>query len=142
MGLDLSSDSSSVVKAVGITNQWETTVCWNDRTGRVYHNAIVSDDARNAVVADAIIGKNSSEGDGKDCLGSRTGLRRHEGPMADRQRSRTPKGSHGFVGSPARVDRAKSHVQAIRRIREIPLEFGNVVYQPSDLRAGEHPSST
>ena len=32
------------------------------------------DDARTAAVADAIIGKNSLEGDGKDCLGSRTGL--------------------------------------------------------------------
>ena len=86
LGLDLSSDPSSVVNAVGITNQWETTVAWNDRTGRAYHNAIVWDDARTTVVVDAIIGKNSLEGDGKDCLRSRTGLSRHEGPMADRQR--------------------------------------------------------
>ena len=74
LGLDLSSDPSSVVKAVGITNQWETTVAWNNRTGRAYHNAIVWVDARAAVVADAITGENSSEGDGKDCLRSRTGL--------------------------------------------------------------------
>ena len=87
LGLDLTSDPSSVVKAVGITNKWETTVAWNDQTGRAYHNAIVWDDTRTAVLADAIIGKNFSEADGKDCLRSRKGLCRNEDLMAYRQRS-------------------------------------------------------
>lgn len=89
-GLDLTSDlasshgsstESSLIKAVGITNQRETTVCWNDRTGRLYYNAIVWDDTRTAAVADTIMAENSSSekqeaaGQGaKDCLRSKTGL--------------------------------------------------------------------
>ena len=86
-GLDLSSDISSsssstdekkaqpsLVKAVGITNQRETTVCWNDRTGRLYYNAIVWDDTRTAATADTIMGENSSAGEPKDALRSKTGL--------------------------------------------------------------------
>ena len=39
--------------AVGITNQRETTVVWNRRTGRPYGNAIVWQDTRTAdLVAD------------------------------------------------------------------------------------------
>ncbi len=34
--------------AVGITNQRETTVVWNRKTGRAYHNAIVWQDTRTA----------------------------------------------------------------------------------------------
>ncbi|KAL3823798.1 hypothetical protein ACHAXA_011585 [Cyclostephanos tholiformis] len=80
MGLDLSSsgggeDSNNVrIEAVGITNQRETTVCWNDRTGRLYYNAIVWDDARTASVAETIISENSNTSGGKDALRERTGL--------------------------------------------------------------------
>lgn len=88
-GLDLTSDlvsrgssgstatSGSLIKSVGITNQRETTVCWNDRTGRLYYNAIVWDDTRTAAVADTIMAENSSsEKDQKaiDVLRSKTGL--------------------------------------------------------------------
>jgi glycerol kinase len=37
--------------AVGITNQRETTVVWNRRTGRPYHNAIVWQDTRTDAIA-------------------------------------------------------------------------------------------
>mmetsp|Transcript_10908 Transcript_10908/g.23651 ORF Transcript_10908/g.23651 Transcript_10908/m.23651 type:complete len:602 (-) Transcript_10908:162-1967(-) len=78
-GLDLASDGahSSLIKAVGITNQRETTVGWNDRTGRLYYNAIVWDDARTGAEADAIMSENSSpdmQGEAIDALRSKTGL--------------------------------------------------------------------
>ena len=38
--------TSSDIAAVGITNQRETTVAWNKRTGRPYYNALVWQDTR------------------------------------------------------------------------------------------------
>ncbi|MDE2615275.1 MAG: glycerol kinase, partial [Burkholderiales bacterium] len=38
--------SARELKAIGITNQRETTVVWNRRTGRAIHNAIVWQDRR------------------------------------------------------------------------------------------------
>ena len=38
--------TAAQVKAIGITNQRETTVVWNRRTGRAIHNAIVWQDRR------------------------------------------------------------------------------------------------
>ena len=75
-GLDLSSDSNStIVKAVGITNQRETTVAWNDRSGRVYHHAIVWDDTRTAATASTIMKENEqSNVEPQDVLRSKTGL--------------------------------------------------------------------
>ena len=40
--------------AVGITNQRETTVVWDRRTGRPYHNAIVWQDTRTDRIAAAL----------------------------------------------------------------------------------------
>src|SRR5690349_25038484 len=40
--------------AVGITNQRETTVVWNRRTGRPYYNAIVWQDTRTDRIASAL----------------------------------------------------------------------------------------
>lgn len=40
--------------AIGITNQRETTVVWNRRTGRPYHNAIVWQDTRTDRIATAL----------------------------------------------------------------------------------------
>ena len=40
--------------ALGITNQRETTVVWNRRTGRPYHNAIVWQDTRTDRIATAL----------------------------------------------------------------------------------------
>jgi glycerol kinase len=89
LGLDLTrSDSgggsgSVSIKTIGITNQRETTICWNDKTGIVYYNAIVWDDTRTASVADTIISENSSSSDEKKkndnnnnkyILSSKTGL--------------------------------------------------------------------
>jgi len=42
---------ASDLAAVGITNQRETTVVWNRRTGRPYHNAIVWQDTRTDTIA-------------------------------------------------------------------------------------------
>jgi len=57
------------IAAIGITNQRETTLAWNRKTGMPYYNAIVWDDARTAHIA-MEIGK---DGD-KDCLRAATGL--------------------------------------------------------------------
>jgi glycerol kinase len=75
-GLDLSTHSNNaIVKAVGITNQRETTLAWNHRTGRIYYNAIVWDDTRTAATADTIMKENKqSNVDPKDVLRSKTGL--------------------------------------------------------------------
>src|SRR5688572_5457013 len=40
--------------AIGITNQRETTVVWDPRTGRPWHHAIVWQDTRTAPLADGI----------------------------------------------------------------------------------------
>ena len=50
------------VKAIGITNQRETTVAWNNKTGEVLHNAIVWHDARTKQVVDDIIALHPDKG--------------------------------------------------------------------------------
>lgn len=42
------------VKAIGITNQRETLIAWNSRTGMPYYNAIVWDDLRTTTIAQQI----------------------------------------------------------------------------------------
>ena len=42
------------IVAVGVTNQRETTVVWNKRTGRPYYNAIVWQDTRTKEICDAL----------------------------------------------------------------------------------------
>ncbi len=46
--------SASDLAAVGITNQRETTVVWDKRTGRPYYNAIVWQDTRTDRIASAL----------------------------------------------------------------------------------------
>jgi glycerol kinase len=46
--------SASDLAALGITNQRETTVVWNRRTGRPYYNAIVWQDTRTDRIASAL----------------------------------------------------------------------------------------
>jgi glycerol kinase len=46
--------SSEDIVALGITNQRETTVVWNRRTGRPYYNAIVWQDTRTDRIASAL----------------------------------------------------------------------------------------
>lgn len=46
--------SSDDLVALGITNQRETTVVWNKRTGRPYYNAIVWQDTRTDRIASAL----------------------------------------------------------------------------------------
>lgn len=57
------------VAAVGITNQRETTVVWDKRTGRPYYNAIVWQDTRTKSICDEL----SSNG-GQDRFRPRVGL--------------------------------------------------------------------
>ena len=46
--------SANDVAAIGITNQRETTLIWDRRTGRPIHNAIVWQDRRTAPLCDAL----------------------------------------------------------------------------------------
>ncbi|MGC5013252.1 glycerol kinase GlpK [Streptosporangium sp. DT93] len=46
--------TASDLAALGVTNQRETTVVWNRRTGRPYHNAIVWQDTRTDRIASAL----------------------------------------------------------------------------------------
>jgi glycerol kinase len=60
---------ASDLAALGITNQRETTVVWNKRTGRPYYNAIVWQDTRTDRIASAL------ERDGKgDVIREKAGL--------------------------------------------------------------------
>ncbi|PZG14358.1 glycerol kinase GlpK [Nonomuraea aridisoli] len=61
---------ASDLAAMGITNQRETTVVWNPRTGRPYYNAIVWQDTRTDRIAAAL------ERDGRgQVIRDKTGLR-------------------------------------------------------------------
>ncbi len=57
------------IVAVGITNQRETTVVWNRRTGKPYHNAIVWMDTR----TESLVNEFAAEG-GQDRFRAETGL--------------------------------------------------------------------
>lgn len=61
--------SAHDIVAIGITNQRETTVVWNRRTGKPYYNAIVWQDMRTA----DLVAQFSSEG-GQDRFREKTGL--------------------------------------------------------------------
>src|ERR1700744_2695553 len=52
--LTKSSLHASDLAAVGITNQRETSVVWNKKTGRPYYNAIVWQDTRTDRIASAL----------------------------------------------------------------------------------------
>lgn len=47
--------------AIGVTNQRETTIVWNPKTGEPYHNAIVWQDTRTARIADELNGSGKGE---------------------------------------------------------------------------------
>jgi glycerol kinase len=68
-GLAKTGLSGKDIAAIGITNQRETTVVWDKRTGRPYTNAIVWQDTR----TDAICRRLSEEG-GQDRFRDKTGL--------------------------------------------------------------------
>jgi glycerol kinase len=67
--LRAASISAAEVAAVGITNQRETTVAWDSRTGKPLHNAIVWQDTR----TDGICRELAAKG-GQDRFRPRTGL--------------------------------------------------------------------
>ncbi|MEU1209607.1 glycerol kinase GlpK [Nocardia sp. NPDC005825] len=61
--------NASDLAAVGVTNQRETTIVWNRRTGRPYYNAIVWQDTR----SDRIVAEVEKAGKG-DLIRERAGL--------------------------------------------------------------------
>jgi glycerol kinase len=67
--LQRSNLSASDLAAVGVTNQRETAVVWNRRTGRPYYNAIVWQDTRTDRIASAL----DREGKG-DVIRQKAGL--------------------------------------------------------------------
>ncbi|KRE61183.1 glycerol kinase GlpK [Nostocoides sp. Soil756] len=61
--------TSSDLAAIGITNQRETAIVWDRRTGRPFHNAIVWQDTRTAAIAKAL------DADGRgDVIREKSGL--------------------------------------------------------------------
>uniref|UniRef100_A0A7S1G0F9 glycerol kinase n=1 Tax=Corethron hystrix TaxID=216773 RepID=A0A7S1G0F9_9STRA len=62
---------ADAVRCIGITNQRETTVCWNASTGKCYGNAIVWDDTRTSDIAAEMA---SDHPEGQDRFRSATGL--------------------------------------------------------------------
>jgi len=65
--------SSSEIASIGITNQRETTVIWDRRTGEAIHRAIVWQDRRTASWCQQLQKRLESEGRA-DFISSRTGL--------------------------------------------------------------------
>ncbi len=61
--------NASDIKAIGITNQRETTLAWDKNTGKPLYNAIVWQDMRTELAVSNVIHEH-----GKDCVKSRTGL--------------------------------------------------------------------
>jgi glycerol kinase len=59
--LDAAGLGASDIAALGITNQRETAVVWNRRTGRPYYNAIVWQDTRTDRIATALDGDGRGE---------------------------------------------------------------------------------
>ncbi len=57
------------IKAIGVTNQRETTVAWDKNSGKPLYNAIVWQDMRTEFAVSSIVSEH-----GKDCVKSRTGL--------------------------------------------------------------------
>jgi glycerol kinase len=68
-GLGGANLSASDLAAVGVTNQRETTVVWDPRTGKPYHNAIVWQDTRN----DRLVTRHQNEGH-EEVVKSKAGL--------------------------------------------------------------------
>jgi len=68
-GLNKANLAASDLAAIGITNQRETTVVWNRKTGKPYMNAIVWQDTR----TDGLINQLALEG-GQDRFREQTGL--------------------------------------------------------------------
>lgn len=67
--LNRSQIAPSDLTAIGITNQRETTVVWDRRTGKPYHNAIVWQDTRTAAICDRL-----ADQGGQDRFRPKTGL--------------------------------------------------------------------
>ena len=83
------------VKAVGITNQRETSVVWNKTTGQPVYNAIVWQDTRTQAIVDRRrrsrpFDRRSLQGEGRTT--PRDLLRRDEDRVDPRERRRRPRG--------------------------------------------------
>jgi glycerol kinase len=68
-GLDNGSKTDKRIAAIGITNQRETAVVWDIRTGKPYHNAVVWQDTRTKEICDAL-----AKDGGQDRFREKTGL--------------------------------------------------------------------
>lgn len=66
--------SAHNISAIGITNQRETTVVWNRRTGKPYYNAIVWQDMRTADLVAQFSSEGGPSGGGQDRFRPQTGL--------------------------------------------------------------------
>ncbi|CAF3754681.1 unnamed protein product [Rotaria sordida] len=61
----------SDIKVIGVTNQRETTILWDKKTGKVLHNAIVWLDARTQETVDFLLRQFNTH---RDCLQEQCGL--------------------------------------------------------------------
>ena len=61
--------SEDEISAIGITNQRETTLVWNKKTGKPYYSAIVWQDTRTAQICNEL-----ADSDGQDRFREKTGL--------------------------------------------------------------------
>ena len=79
------------IAAIGITNQRETTVVWDRRSGKPIHNAIVWQDRRTAGFCDLLKRDDHAANDpAQNRIGDRRLLLGQQSSMDSRQRARRP----------------------------------------------------
>jgi glycerol kinase len=114
-----------VIKALGITNQRETTIAWNAKTGKTYYNAIVWDDTRTNTVANHLA-SSASSGSLMAMASGQTTQKFLENDPKDRLRAKTglPLASY-FAGT--KVKWLLDHVEELQR---------DMMTQPENVRFG------
>ncbi len=116
--------------AIGVTNQRETTVVWNKKTGKPVYNAIVWQDTRTKDICDAL-----EKDGGPDRLRPKTGLplatyfSGPEGQVDPRQRRWRPGRGRGWR-PPLRQHRHLVHLEPDRRRERRRPRDGRLQRQP------------
>jgi len=95
--MDKNGVTAADLAAIGVTNQRETTVVWNPKTGKPYYNAIVWQDTRTKDICDAL-----AKDGGQDRFRAKVGLPRRPISPAPRS-SGSWRTSRAYAPQPRRV---------------------------------------
>ena len=121
--------------AIGVTNQRETTVVWNPRDGRPWHNAIVWQDTRTDKAATALERKRALLCERRGSSGDV--LLVDEAPVDPRQRERRACRGRTRRGD-LRHDRHLDHLEPDRRCRPRPARDRRDQREPDAAHESAH----